>query len=46
MSIMQVEMKLEIVCTPNKGTGGSNPPLSAIQTPRRLTELLKMSFFR
>ena len=22
--------RLEIVCTPNKGTGGSNPPLSAI----------------
>ena len=21
--------RLEIVCTPNKGTGGSNPPLSA-----------------
>ena len=24
--------RLEIVCTPNKGTGGSNPPLSAILT--------------
>jgi hypothetical protein len=24
--------RLEIVCTPNKGTGGSNPPLSAIPT--------------
>ena len=24
--------RLEIVCTPNKGTGGSNPPLSAIFT--------------
>jgi hypothetical protein len=22
--------RLEIVCTPNKGTGGSNPPLSAM----------------
>ena len=22
--------RLEIVCTPDKGTGGSNPPLSAI----------------
>jgi hypothetical protein len=27
--------RLEIVCTPNKGTGGSNPPLSAI-TKRRV----------
>jgi hypothetical protein len=24
--------RLEIVCTPNKGTGGSNPPLSAINS--------------
>ena len=23
--------RLEIVCTPNKGTGGSNPPLSATE---------------
>jgi hypothetical protein len=28
--------RLEIVCTPNKGTGGSNPPLSASAEPRRL----------
>ena len=29
--ITQMRASLEIVCTPNKGTGGSNPPLSAIQ---------------
>src|SRR5262245_31506932 len=28
--------RLEIVCTPNKGTGGSNPPLSATFTYEKL----------
>ena len=34
--------RLEIVCTPNKGTGGSNPPLSAIFIDRRFTLILRV----
>jgi hypothetical protein len=37
---------LEIVCTPNKGTGGSNPPLSAIQNVSMPLLLFEISFLK